>query len=136
MNSSDEFADEIVQDNLPVHMDGPRDEFLPWHRVKKEFIRRHQWDELAIRMIKRYWRRQLQQGETEWSLDEPSGNEDKIEIPADVRLERPLRCLVFAREDLLDLRALWRDVNDLKCHIKYLGFMKAKTLMTKARAFT
>ncbi len=123
MNSQgSDFADDIIQDDLPVHTVPPRDKFLPWHRVKKEFIRRNQWNELTARMIKRYWRQQLQQPEGEWSLDEDADAAVIVKLPADVALDRTLKCLVIPGEDLLDVRALWRDVNELNCHIRYLGF--------------
>jgi hypothetical protein len=115
------FADDIIQDDLPVHTAPPRDKFLPWHRVKKEFIRRNQWNELTARMIKRYWRQQLQQPEGEWLQDE-AAEATPIKLPADIALDRTLKCLVIPGEDLLDVRALWRDVNELNCHIRYLGF--------------
>ncbi|MFO1489182.1 MAG: hypothetical protein U1F65_11965 [Verrucomicrobiota bacterium] len=123
MNSQEpDFVDDIIQDELPVHTIPPRDNFLPWHRVKKEFIRRNQWNELTARMIKRYWRQQLQQPEQEWSLDEVADAAVSVKLPADVILDRTLKCLVIPGEDLLDVRALWRDVNELNCHIRYLGF--------------
>src|SRR6266436_7817678 len=123
MNSQgSDFADDIIQDDLPVHTVPPRDKFLPWHRVKKEFIRRNQWNELTARMIKRYWRQQLQQPEGDWSLDENADAAVTVKLPADVALDRTLKCLVIPGEDLLDVRALWRDVNELNCQIRYLGF--------------
>jgi ribosomal protein L30E len=48
--------------------------------------------------------------------------EAQFDVPANVALDRPLRCLVIPGEDLLDVRALWRDVNQLNCFIRYLGF--------------
>jgi hypothetical protein len=117
-----DIADDIIQDDLPVHSVPPRNTFLPWHRVKKEFIRKNQWNEFTARMIKRYWRQQLKQQEGEWSLEENAEAGDKVELPPDVVLERTLKCLVIPGEDLLDIRALWRDVNELNCHIRYLGF--------------
>jgi hypothetical protein len=97
------FIRDIIQDDLPTHTEPPRDKFLAWHRVKKEYIRRFQWNEITARMIKRYWRQQLQQDEGEWSLDETSSAGDKLDLPANVALDRPLRCLVIPGEDLLVL---------------------------------
>lgn len=116
-----DFSDEIIQDHLPVHIEPPRDTFLPWHRVKKEFIRQQQWNDLTIRMIRRFWRRQLQQEEGDWSLDAGPG-EDNFALPANVALDRPLRCLFIPGEDLLDIRALYRDINEFNCFLRYLGF--------------
>jgi hypothetical protein len=117
-----DFADDIIQDDLPVHTVPPRDKFLPWHRVKKEFIRRNQWNELTARMIKRYWKQQLRQEEGEWPIDDAADAADTPRFPPDVVLERTLKCLLIPGEDLLDIRALWRDVNELNCRIRYLGF--------------
>src|SRR5260370_2076520 len=72
-------------------------------------------------MIKRYWRQQLQQSEGEWLQDE-AADAAAVKLPTDVVLDRTLKCLVIPGEDLLDVRALWRDVNELNCHIRYLGF--------------
>jgi hypothetical protein len=123
MNSQgSDFADEIVQDKLPTHTESPRDTFLPWHRPKKEFIRRFQWNALTARMIKRHWKQELKLGKSEWSLDDDENAEAGFKLPAHFAQEHCLRCLVIPGEDLLDLRALWRDIQDLNCHICYLGF--------------
>src|SRR5881409_1374532 len=90
-----DFANDIIQDELPAHTERPRDRFLPWHRVKKEYIRCFQWNELTARMIKRYWWQQLQQEEAEWSLDEAPTAADDFDVPPNVSLDRPLRCLVI-----------------------------------------
>ncbi len=116
-----DFADEIVQDELPTHTELPRDKFLPWHRAKKEYIRRFQWNELTARMIKRHWRQELKMVNSEWSLDDAGADTD-FQLPASFAQEYALRCLVIPGEDLLDIRALWRDIKDLNCHIAYLGF--------------
>ena len=123
MNSQgSDFADEIVQDKLPAHTESPRDKFLPWHRVKKEFIRRFQWNDLTVRMIKRHWKQELKLGGSDWSLDEDEKAETSFKLPENFVQEHSLRCLVIPGEDLLDLRALWRDIQDLNCNICYLGF--------------
>lgn len=117
-----DLADDIVQDKLPAHTAPPRDRFLPWHRVKKEFIRQNQWNDLTARMIKRYWWHQLKHTEGDWSLDEGTNGGENVKVPTDIILDRTLKCLVIPGEDLLDVRALWRDVNELNCRIRYLGF--------------
>lgn len=91
-----DFIDDIVGDQLPAHIEPPRASFLPWHRVRKEYIRRLQWNDLTVRTARRHW----------------SGLS-----PA-----KPLCCLVIPGDDLLDIRALWRDTHGLGCHIRYLGF--------------
>jgi hypothetical protein len=119
-----DFADSIIQDNLPTHTEPPRDNFLPWHRVRKEYIRRLQWNELTVRMVKGCWRRQLHQRESEWSIEDRPDEEFKV--PEDVLLQRALTCLMIPGEDLLDVRALWRDIQPLKCSIRYLGFNESQ----------
>jgi hypothetical protein len=120
-----EFIDDIVQDKVPVHSETVRDKFLPWHRVRKEYIRRRQWNELTGRMVRGLWRRQLDLPE-EWTLEGESVAEQSIKIPRDVRLEKTLKCLVIPGEDLLDVRALWEDVQQYKCEIRYLGFNESQ----------
>jgi hypothetical protein len=117
-----DFVDDIVQDELPVHTGPPRARFLPWHRVKKEYIRCNQWNDLTARMINRYWSQQLKHGNSDWPLEETEDARPSIKVPVDVILERTLKCLVIPGEDLLDVRALWRDINQLNCRIRYLGF--------------
>ena len=97
----------------------------PWHRVRKEFIRQNQWNKLAARLVKGSWRRQLQHDEIPWSLNEAESDE-ALEVPTGVALERPLRCLVIPGDDLLDLRALWRDLRPWNCFIRYLGFNESQ----------
>jgi hypothetical protein len=125
MEGSD-FVDDIVQDQLPEHTAPSRDQFLPWHRVRKEFIRKYQWNDLTRRMIERYWKRELHQPEDEWTFDESGGEDAAVDIPGNVDLRRTLNCLVIPGSDLLDLRALWRDIHDLNCPIKYLGFNESQ----------
>ena len=91
-----DFTDEIVGDTLPAHIEPPRGGFLPWHRVRKEYIRRRQWNELIVRTAQRYW--------------------------PDLSHTKPLCCLVIPGDDLLDIRALWHDTGALNCYIRYLGF--------------
>jgi hypothetical protein len=121
-----DLSDDIVQDQLPVHTEPARDNFLPWHRVRKEYIRRFQWNELTRRMVKRYWRRQLHQPEKEWSLEDRA-EEEELKVPEDVLLQRALTCLVIPGDDLLDVRALWRDIQPYRCSLRYLGFNESQS---------
>jgi hypothetical protein len=121
-----DFVDDIIQDNLPVHTEPPRDTFHPWHRVRKEYIRRLQWNELTARMVKRTWRRQLHLEEHEWSFEERPDEEKNLQLPESVLLQRSLNCLMIPGEDLLDIRALWRDIQRLNCWIRYLGFNESE----------
>lgn len=121
-----EFADEIIQDRLPEHSQPPRDRFLPWHRTRKEYVRRLQWNELTARMIRRTWRRQLLLEETDWPLGDPPAGDEILQVPESVLLQRALNCLVIPGEDLLDIRALHRDIQSLNCVIRYLGFNESQ----------
>lgn len=121
MDTTDsDLADDIVADRLPTHTVPLIDDFKPWHRVKKEFIRQHQWNELTSRLVKRRWHRELKEPDEAVQVDvdksgEPSESQDDFR-------KRPLKCLVIPGDDLLDIRALWRDTSELECHIRYLGF--------------
>lgn len=123
MTSDDsDFVDDIVSDRRPVHTEPPGDDFKAWHRVRKEFIRQQQWNELTIRLVKRRWHRELQQNEIEWTLESDVDEIEAISAPSSEAQKRPLRCLVIPGDDLLDIRALWRDTEEQNCHIRYLGF--------------
>jgi hypothetical protein len=121
-----EFIDEIVQDKLPAHTEPVRDTFLPWHRVRKEYIRQLQWNILIKRMIDRQWNRQLHRPEMEWSLDDQPERNHDIQQPAQVDLEKVLKCLIIPGNDLLDIRALIRDIQYLRCVIRYIGFNESQ----------
>src|SRR5215467_12491562 len=105
-----DFVDDIIPDALPVHTEPPRDTFHPWHRIRKEYIRRLQWNELTARMVKRTWRRQLNVEEPEWSFEDRPDEDKSFQLPESVLLQRSLNCLLIPGEDLLDIRALWRDI--------------------------
>lgn len=120
---SSDLADEIVQDVLPQHIAPPRIEFEPWHKVRKQFIRERQWNELIVRMVKRYLNSELQHEYVDWSLEEESSAaEGASEVPESIRIDRPLRCLVIPGDDLLDIRSLWNVLRPHQCFIRYLGF--------------
>jgi hypothetical protein len=123
-----EFIDDIVPDNAPVHSEPParRDKFLPWHRVRKEYIRRFQWSKLTSRVIERSWKRQLQLDEGEWLLSDNDEAENSSQLTSNTVPDRALRCLVIPGEDLLDMRALWRDIQQFNCAIQYLGFNESQ----------
>jgi hypothetical protein len=123
---SEEVVNEIVPDQLPTHSAPPRATFLPWHRVRKEYIRRYQWNYLTGRMIKRQWKRELRQPDHEWSLEDSETVEPSFEPVTATDLKQPLKCLVIPGDDLLDLRALHRDVQSLNCWIQYLGFNESE----------
>jgi len=121
-----DFVDDIIPDTLPAHTEPPRDKFHPWHRVRKEYIRRLQWNELTTRLVKRTWRRQLNVDEPEWSFEDRPDEDKSFHLPESVLLQRSLNCLLIPGEDLLDIRALWRDIQKLNCYIRYLGFNESE----------
>jgi hypothetical protein len=122
-----DFVDDIVQDELPQHIQPPRDDFKAWHKVRKQFIREEQWNKLISRMVYRL-RQPLQDEASNWTLDqdEIADGDAPSEIPDAILIERPLRCLVLPGDDLLDLRALWSDIRRHQCWIRYLGFNEAQ----------
>lgn len=129
MNEHDsDFVDEIVPSELPQHTSPPRDDFKPWHKVRKQFIRERQWNELVRRVVDRYLRQQLQHEPVDWSLDQDEDDtvNQMTEIPESVRVERSLNCLVIPGDDLLDVRSLWSYIRSYKCFIRYLGFNEAQ----------
>ncbi len=122
-----DFVDEIVQDEVPHHIEPPRDDFKAWHKVRKQFIREQQWNRLITRMIYRL-RQPLQDEVGDWSLDHDQNldGDASPEIPDAILVERPLRCLVLPGDDLLDLRSLWNAIHPQQCWIRYLGFNEAQ----------
>jgi hypothetical protein len=112
----DSYEDDIIQDSIPVHTAPPLNNFLPWHRVKKQYVRQFQWGYQTSKMIKDSWRR-LQNPSLVWTLDETSNEE--VQAPDN---SQTLKCLVIPGQDLLDIRALRQEVGELNCYIRYLGF--------------
>lgn len=115
-DDSSDLSDDIVPE-VPYHGSRLR-QFLPWHKVRKEYIRKEQWNKFIIRYADRYLRNELQDSAdtNEWSVD------DDVEIPDSIAIDRPLRCLVIPGDDLLDIRSLHRDTEGIQCYIRYLGF--------------
>jgi hypothetical protein len=125
--SDSDLGDDIVQSELPTHVPLPpalKTGFKPWHRVRKQFIRDKQWNPAIRFLAQRYLRKELQSEETRWS--EPNISEGaEASIPESVRIERPLRCFLLPGDDLLDIRALWKQLQDEGCFVKFLGFNKS-----------
>ena len=116
-DESSDLADDIVPE-LPKHSSFDR-KFAPWHKVRKEYVRKEQWNKHIIRYVDRHLRRVLQTaGGGEWDSNE--------EIPESIRKECPLNCLVIPGDDLLDVRSLHRDTESIQCYIRYLGFNSGK----------
>lgn len=124
MNASD-LGEGIVPDELPRHVPptpGLRKDFKPWHRVRKQFIRERQWNEQVHTLAKRHLRRDLQKEETKWGESGEQGGETAAPPPEEVRIERPLRCLLIPGDDLLDVRSLWGELQSEGFYITFLGF--------------
>jgi len=114
-NTSD-LSDDVVPE-VPRHSPMDR-EFAPWHKVRKEFVRKRQWNRYIINYAKNVLTGRIQiEGESDWAVDvEPNG------VPESIEVADPLRCLVIPGDDILDIRSLLRDTDDIKCYIRYLGF--------------
>ncbi len=110
-SSGSDIADGIVPDKGPEHIAPPLAGFAPWHKIRKHYIRRHQWNELTRRNVKGSWRADLQ---------EPSGMASQANSA--MHVSHPLRCLVIPGNHLLDLRSMWTEISPLDCFIRYLGF--------------
>lgn len=116
-NSSD-LSDDIVPE-APQHASFDR-KFAPWHKVRKEYVRKEQWNKFIICYAERYLKSELQaEGVSEWST-----SDETLDIPETIRVAGPLKCLVIPGDDLLDVRSLWRDTESIQCYIRYLGFNK------------
>jgi hypothetical protein len=107
-----DIGDGIIPEKRPEHIaPPPRTVFLPWHKVRKQYIRRHQWNALTKRRVEGKWRSDLQRPST-----------CGAEFHSSMHVARPLRCLVIPGDHLLDLRSLWTEISPLDCFIRYLGF--------------
>lgn len=106
-----DIADGIIQEKLPEHIAPPREAKEPWHKVRKQFIRRHQWNKLTKQTLERNWRGDLQK---------PSDTAGQSH--STMLVTRPLRCLVIPGNHLLDVRSMWTEIGQLDCFIQYLGF--------------
>ncbi|NQT36561.1 MAG: hypothetical protein HQ581_03675 [Planctomycetes bacterium] len=115
-DKSSDLSDDIVPE-APRHSSFDR-KFEPWHKVRKEFVRKEQWNKFVIRYVKRHLKRELQaEGVNEWSTDD-----EMLDIPETISVAYPLKCLVIPGDDILDIRSLCRDTENIKCYIRYLGF--------------
>jgi len=106
-----DIAEGIIQEKLPEHIAPPRTEFLPWHKVRKQYIRRYQWNALMMRNVKDAWRADLQKPST----TARQGRSTML-------VTKPLSCLVIPGNHLLDVRSMWTEIGPLDCFIRYLGF--------------
>jgi hypothetical protein len=124
--SASDFVDDIIPSKAPEHIEVlalSRMDFAPWHRVHKQYIREFQWNYHVANVVKRYLSDDLQTDEAEWAFDSEGASDDKtVEVPENILVERPLRCLVIPGNDLLDMRSMLDKLQELKCWIKFLGF--------------
>ena len=110
MEASD-IAEGIVQDRIPQHLSPRKNDFAPWHKPRKQYIRRYQWNALAKEKIRGDWRHSVRHPATIPTNPEPFS--PTIE---------PVRCLIIPGNHLLDMRSMWNEIGPLRCHLKYLGF--------------
>jgi len=120
-----DLAENIVQDTLPQHTQPARDDFEPWHKVRKQFIRERQWNMLIRRMVQ-HLGQQLAREAVDWSLDDEGTSSQEPQIPEAIQHDKHLKCLVIPADDLLDLRSLWKEIRDENCFIRYLGFNEGR----------
>lgn len=107
--SDSDLGDGIVPDELPKHSSLSatlRKDFKPWHRVRKQFIRERQWNHEIRFLAQRHLRREV---------------------------NRPVRCLVLPGEDLLDVRCVWRGLQDEGCELRFLGFNNSAMAQERRR---
>jgi hypothetical protein len=122
-----DFGDDIVQGETPRHLPAPgasRSDFKPWHRVRKQFIREKQWNHEIHHLVKRL-RRTLQTEETEWGASPTGEGVTADSVPEELRIERPLRCLLLPGDEMLDVRCLWQRLQIEGCYMRFLGFNNA-----------
>jgi hypothetical protein len=110
MDDSTDLADGIIPNSIPEHIRPKRTSFLPWHKVRKQYVREKQWNFLAKNCFKNNWRSDLQK----YSELEPQSSI--------MHIKNPLRFLTLPGSDLLDIQALWGGLRELDCCISYLGF--------------
>ena len=88
-NAAD-LSDDIVPKE-PQHAAIERD-FAPWHKVRKEYVRKEQWNKFVIRYAVRFLRHELQNAdEDNWSAD------TDVQIPDTVKIDHPLAAMPSAR---------------------------------------
>ena len=111
-SQSSDIAEGMTPEKLPEHIVPPLTTFKkPWYKVRKQYIRRHQWNALTKRKVEGKWRSDLQR---------PSTCAEQFH--SSMHAARPLRCLVIPGDHLLDVRSMWAEICPLDCYIRYLGF--------------
>jgi len=107
-----DIGEGIIPDKIPEHTSPSSTDFLPWHRLRKQLIRGHQWNHLVARNVKRRWRSKL----TKFSECISSQQSTMHAING------TLNCLVIPGDHLLHIRSMWNEISPLDCVIRYLGF--------------
>lgn len=116
MNSFEsDIGDGIIPDKLPMHSAQSQAKLIPspWHKVRKQYIRKNQWNLLVSRSIKRNWRHLKK-------LSELPGLDTSTMQARDT-----LNCLVIPGDHLLDVRSLVNAISPHDRIIRYLGFNKS-----------
>lgn len=90
---TDTILDEVLDRQLPEHPTRPTRKFEPWHKPRKQFIRRHQWLAETVQLCA------------------------KLKF----RDDRPLKYLSLPGEDLLDVRVIHECCEGLGISLRYLG---------------
>lgn len=110
-----DIGDGIIPDKLPEHSAQAQAEFspCPWHKVRKQYIRKKQWNLLVSRSIKRNW------GHLK-KLSEIQGLGEST-----MQAKDTLNCLVIPGDHLLDVRSLVNAISPYDRIIRYLGFNKS-----------
>lgn len=92
-DSTDSILNEVLDKKLPQHSLRPRRGFEPWHKPRKQYIRRHQWLAETV----------------------------KICNTLKFKDDRPLKYLSLPGEDLLDVRVIRECCDSSGISLKYLG---------------
>lgn len=95
----DEFSDEEIVGRIArrvVAEEPPRRQFEPWHRPRKQWIRRYQWHDSLLEMMR------------------------ETHFPADARI---MRYLSLPGEDLLDVRVLREACEEAGVDMRFTGMV-------------
>lgn len=96
---SAEFNDDEIVNRIarrPVAEESPRRPFEPWHRPRKQWIRRYQWHDSLLEMMR------------------------ETHFPADARI---MRYLSLPGEDLLDVRVLREACVEAGVDMRFTGMV-------------
>ena len=94
---AEDFFEDIYHDTVPKHSAVTRKFFKPWHKPRKQYIRKHQWMAATLNLVSR--------------IGESLRNEG-----------RPFRYFSLPGIDMLDVRELMVICNSNGIPLKFLGF--------------